>query len=216
MYALSASLVGFVGSRSGYGVAVSSLRESRREKLRAQIAQHALQLFAHEGFDAVTAERLAAELGISRRTFFGHFASKEDVVVHGANDDLHDLEAGLAAHTDLRFVDSLAASAPAWLESAGRHVERRRLRASVERDHPKVKAAVREARLQGLQRVARPHVAADLERTQEDSLVLLVTGAFAGIGLALDEVMLSEPAKSQQAVAQALDLLGGMMSVASS
>ena len=44
----------------------------------------------------------------------------------------------------------------------------------------------------------------------------LVTGAFAGIGLALDEVMLSEPAKSQQAVAQALDLLGGMMSVASS
>ena len=58
---------------------MSSLRESRREKLRAQIAQHALQLFAHEGFDAVTAERLAAELGISRRTFFGHFASKEDL-----------------------------------------------------------------------------------------------------------------------------------------
>ncbi|QWC84525.1 TetR/AcrR family transcriptional regulator; helix-turn-helix transcriptional regulator [Nocardioidaceae bacterium] len=190
-----------------------SLRERRRVELRAHVAARALRLFADEGFDAVTAERLTTESGISRRTFFSHFASKEDVVAHGANDDLRDLAAGLEAHRDAGFVAALRASASHWVASVGEHAERRRLRVRIESSHPRVRAAVREARLDELHRVALPHVAADLDLPREHPLVGIATGGFAGLGLALDDVMLSPDVDVDVAgaVEQAITTVAGML-----
>lgn len=55
------------------------LRERTRNVVRAELAQAALKLFVEQGFEATTVEQIAAETGLSRRSFHRYFASKEDV-----------------------------------------------------------------------------------------------------------------------------------------
>jgi AcrR family transcriptional regulator len=59
-----------------------SLVERRRRLVRADIGRVAIDLFAERGFDAVTVDDIAAAAGISQRTFFRYFATKDDVVLH--------------------------------------------------------------------------------------------------------------------------------------
>lgn len=53
----------------------------QRQNTRRRLAQAAQALFASRGFDATTVDEIATEAGVSRRTFFYHFASKEDVIL---------------------------------------------------------------------------------------------------------------------------------------
>lgn len=74
-----------------------TLRERTRRAVHAEITDTALRLFAEQGFEATTVDQIAAAAGISRRSFFHYFGSKEDVV-------LGDLEA-----LGLRVRDALEA-----------------------------------------------------------------------------------------------------------
>ena len=47
---------------------------------RAELEQIALDLFIRNGFNETTLDDIAAAAGIARRTFFGYFSSKNDVV----------------------------------------------------------------------------------------------------------------------------------------
>lgn len=51
-----------------------------REATRARIEAAALELFTRRDFETVTADEVADAAGISRRTFFRHFATKADAV----------------------------------------------------------------------------------------------------------------------------------------
>lgn len=58
-----------------------TLRERTREAVRRQVRREALQLFVAHGFDATTIDDVAAASGISARSFFRYFATKEDVLI---------------------------------------------------------------------------------------------------------------------------------------
>ncbi len=59
----------------------TTLAQRKRQLVSDELTEAALQLMAREGFDAVTVDAIAAAAGVSKRTFFRYFASKEDVVV---------------------------------------------------------------------------------------------------------------------------------------
>lgn len=57
------------------------LRDITREAVRSRIAAVAVARFDEQGFDAVTVEQIAAEVGISARSFHRYFPAKEDAVI---------------------------------------------------------------------------------------------------------------------------------------
>jgi AcrR family transcriptional regulator len=57
------------------------LRRRARDAVRAEIAETAFQLFTQRGFDQTTVDDIAVAAGLSRRSFFRYFASKEDAVL---------------------------------------------------------------------------------------------------------------------------------------
>ena len=57
------------------------VRERTRRAVRGQLAQLAADLFVEKGYDETTIDDLAAAAGMSKRTFFRYFASKEELVM---------------------------------------------------------------------------------------------------------------------------------------
>lgn len=51
---------------------------------RGRLQEAALALFAERGFDQTTAAEIAAQAGLTERTFFRHFADKREVLFGGA------------------------------------------------------------------------------------------------------------------------------------
>ncbi|RKS08028.1 TetR family transcriptional regulator [Nocardiopsis sp. Huas11] len=61
----------------------SGLRELSRQAVRSRIAEVAEELFVAQGFEATTVDEIAETVGMSQRTFFRYFASKEDAALDG-------------------------------------------------------------------------------------------------------------------------------------
>jgi mycofactocin system transcriptional regulator len=75
---------------------------------RGELERTALQLFVTRGFEETTVEDIAAAAGISRRTFFRYYSSKNDVVWGDFETELQRMRSWLADYPpDAPMMDAL-------------------------------------------------------------------------------------------------------------
>lgn len=75
--------------------------------MRAELSDAAWGLFRKEGYESTTVAEIARAAGVSRRTFFRYYASKEDVVVE-TSDELAEEVLGAMARRPLKEPPLLA------------------------------------------------------------------------------------------------------------
>jgi AcrR family transcriptional regulator len=67
-------------------VPAPGLRERTRRAVRTELTDVAMDLFLARGFEATTVDEIAAAAGISRRSLFRYFASKEAIIFDSLQD----------------------------------------------------------------------------------------------------------------------------------
>src|SRR6201996_3530598 len=67
---------------------------------RRELELIALRLFTEQGFDNTTIEQIAAEAGVSKRTFFRYFGSKSSVLWNEFDREVQEIRAALAGVPD--------------------------------------------------------------------------------------------------------------------
>jgi AcrR family transcriptional regulator len=73
-----------------------SLHERKQELVRAELANAAWELFGKHGYEDTTVAEIAAAAGVSRRTFFRYYASKEDVLTETTDEVAEAMLAAMA------------------------------------------------------------------------------------------------------------------------
>jgi len=98
-----------------------SRRDQHKTRTREALRKAALELFASQGFDTTTTEQIAERAGVSVRTFFRYFPTKELVLFHGRYDAIqafaHVLRDQPASASDLEAMRAaFMASAPGYAD----------------------------------------------------------------------------------------------------
>jgi AcrR family transcriptional regulator len=78
------------------GAATQGLRARKKEAARQAIAATARRLFAERGFDAVRVAEVAAAAGVSEKTVFNYFPTKEDLAFAGREEGIAQFVAAIA------------------------------------------------------------------------------------------------------------------------
>ena len=84
-----------------------TLRERNKARARAEIADAALRLFYDRGFEGVTVDEIVGAAGVSRRTFFRYFETKEDALLADypeLNDRLTEALHGTQGHDSIEAI----------------------------------------------------------------------------------------------------------------
>jgi AcrR family transcriptional regulator len=125
----------------------ATLRDHAREAVRAEVQRQAWVLFAEHGYDATTVDRIAAASGMSRRTFFRYFASKDDLVLARMVESGDEIAAALAARPEEESPWlALRVAFQSIVEKQVAHPGRSRPLQLMLRDEPAVRATVEEWR----------------------------------------------------------------------
>jgi AcrR family transcriptional regulator len=119
-------------------MAAESLRERKKARTRAAIAQAALALFTERGYAAVTLADVAAAAEVGQRTLFRYFPDKEELLFAQDEGVRAQLRAALAARPAQEppaaaVLEAMAALAGLWQP---RHAEGRARRALIDAAAP--------------------------------------------------------------------------------
>src|ERR1700683_978007 len=72
------------------------LRERKKRLMRQQLSDTATQMFMDRGFDAVRVTEIAEACGVSEKTVFNYFPTKESLILDRLEATMAALRAGLA------------------------------------------------------------------------------------------------------------------------
>jgi AcrR family transcriptional regulator len=90
---------------------VRPAQTARSERTREALRQAALVRFIAQGVEETSAEQIAADAGVSLRTFYRHFASKHDLLFADYDAGLHWFQIALAARSaDEPIIESVQAA----------------------------------------------------------------------------------------------------------
>lgn len=124
-----------------HGVSTVGRRERKKLETRRAIRDNALRLFAERGFDRTTIEDITEAADVAQRTFFLHFASKEDVLLADAPERAAAFAAALAEQpADATAMESVRGALHALMASGDIDHDELMLRARLMEEAPSVLA----------------------------------------------------------------------------
>jgi len=97
------------------------LRERKKRLMRQQLSDTATQMFLERGFDAVRVAEVAEACGVSEKTVFNYFPTKESLVLDRFDTTMTALRTGLAepgvppVEAALRILDAELGAMTSWL-----------------------------------------------------------------------------------------------------
>jgi AcrR family transcriptional regulator len=97
------------------------LRERKKRLMRQQLSDTATQMFMERGFDAVRVTEIAEACGVSEKTVFNYFPTKESLILDRLESTMASLKSGLAqpgvepAAAALRILDAELTAMTSWL-----------------------------------------------------------------------------------------------------
>jgi AcrR family transcriptional regulator len=109
--------------RAAAGTPDEGLRERKKRLMRQQLSDTATQMFVEQGFDAVRVSEVAEACGVSEKTVFNYFPTKESLVLDRLETTMASIRTGLAepgvppAEAALRILDQELSGMTAWLAS---------------------------------------------------------------------------------------------------
>jgi AcrR family transcriptional regulator len=101
-----------------------SLRERKKRLMRQQLTDTATLMFMERGFDAIRVAEVAAACGVSEKTVFNYFPTKESLILDRLEGTMAGLRAGLAdsgadpVEAVLRVLDGELTAMTSWLAGA--------------------------------------------------------------------------------------------------
>lgn len=110
-------------SRQAETAGTEGLRERKKRLLRQQLSDVATEMFVERGFDAVRVSEIAAACGVSEKTVFNYFPTKESLVLDLPDATMAALRAVLAepgvpvVEAMMRVLADELASMTAWLDT---------------------------------------------------------------------------------------------------
>src|SRR5690348_13038189 len=90
------------------------MRPVRQSNARQQVLKAASRLFYQEGIHAVGVDRIAAEAGVTKRSLYYHFSSKEELIAEYLSSPASFLPAEEAAQSSTRQILAVFDALDAW------------------------------------------------------------------------------------------------------
>jgi AcrR family transcriptional regulator len=109
------------GSAEGRHAPAEGLRARKKRLMRQQLSDAATRMFVERGFDAVRVAEVAEACGVSEKTVFNYFPTKESLVLDRLEATMASLRAGLAepavppVQAALRILDRELSAMTGWL-----------------------------------------------------------------------------------------------------